>query len=162
MIAIHRKYTNPDLTTKRIISILKNPEQIVYSRLLAESISRNIPYTKNKIIELFNIFNYLKKRVRFLRDIFGVETIKTPKYLYNEFRKFGKIVGDCDDLTMLLASILRSIGYPVRLVISAVRYPFYNHIYLEVFINAKWYPLDLTINKPFKEKPYIFRKVYEL
>lgn len=161
MKVIHKRFTNPHLTTLKIIEILKNPEQLTYGRLIAEHILRNTKYVRNPLFDVIYIFNYLKKRTRFLRDIYTVETIKTPKRLYTELMRYNKILGDCDDLTMLMASVLKAIGIPVRLVISAVRIPVYNHIYLEGFINNKWIPIDLTY-KLFMEKPYIFKKIYEI
>lgn len=156
------KTNNVLFTVNKMIELLRNPEQLVYLRKYAEDILRYTKYVKPKIVDVVRIFNFLKKRIRFLRDIHKVETIKTPKHLIEELKTKGIIVGDCDDLSMLLAGILKVIGYPVRFVISAVgNTSQFNHIYVETKIDNKWYPLDLTLSLPFIVKPYRFKKIFQ-
>jgi hypothetical protein len=62
--------------------------------------------------------------------------------------------GDCDDGTILLGAMLRSVGYPVKLrVIQDTKSPTWSHIYLLVGVPpqrpSKWVPLDWSVY-PFK------------
>ncbi len=62
--------------------------------------------------------------------------------------------GDCDDGTILLGAMLRSVGYPLKLrVIQDTKSPTWSHIYLLVGLPpqrpAKWMPLDWSVY-PFK------------
>lgn len=160
---IYQKDNNVINTVNKMIEMLRNPVQLAYARKFVEDILRYTDYSKNKIKDVIRIFNFLKNKVRFLKDIYKVETIKTPKHLIEELKTKGRIVGDCDDLSMLLATFLKVIGYPVRFVITAVGNSLqYNHIYVEVNIDDKWYPLDLTLKLPFITKPYNFKKVFEV
>jgi hypothetical protein len=61
--------------------------------------------------------------------------------------------GDCDDGTILLGSLLRSVGYPVRLrVIQDVNASSWSHIYLLVGTPpprpTKWIALDWSVRPP--------------
>jgi hypothetical protein len=59
--------------------------------------------------------------------------------------------GDCDDMTILLGTMLESIGHPIRLVIvgpDISRPKLFSHIYLEVKYKNKWIPLDATMPFP--------------
>lgn len=62
--------------------------------------------------------------------------------------------GDCDDGTILLGAMLRSVGYPLKLrVIQDTKSPTWSHIYLLVGLPpqrpAKWISLDWSVY-PFK------------
>jgi hypothetical protein len=59
--------------------------------------------------------------------------------------------GDCDDMTILLGSLLESIGHPVRLVLTGpdpLRPGLFSHIYLEVNLRGDWIPCDATMPHP--------------
>lgn len=54
----------------------------------------------------------------------------------------GMILSNCDDMTTLSLSLLKSVGFPV--VIKTVGYQpdMFSHVYGLVFINGRWYPCD--------------------
>lgn len=149
-------------TVKKMIEFIRKPDQLAVVRKFVEDVLRYTNYSKNKIIDVIRIFNFLKKHIRFMKDIHKVETIKTPKHLIDELKQKNVVVGDCDDLSMLLASFLKVIGYPVRFVITATPNSLnYNHIFVEVKVDNSWYPLDLTLPYPFMVKPYRLIKRFE-
>jgi hypothetical protein len=62
-------------------------------------------------------------------------------------------VSQCDDYSILIASMLGALGYPVRLrVIRTVDSPEWNHIYNMVGLPpgnpTKWIPLDASVSEP--------------
>jgi hypothetical protein len=74
---------------------------------------------------------YVQQEVRYVRDIEGVEQLHDPLYMIEKL-KAGTAQGDCDDMAMLLATLLLSVGHSPLFAI--VRYrstsgPF-NHIYV--------------------------------
>jgi len=90
--------------------------------------------------EAMAIADYLKENVRYLRDPDGIEEIMDPVLMIEEMRR-GEAAGDCDDMSLLLASLLLSVG--IRPYFRMVRYsgpkwafwqPF-NHIYVTVYEN---------------------------
>lgn len=52
--------------------------------------------------------------------------------------------GDCDDKSILLASLLESIGYPTRFVAVGHQPGVYSHVYVEVRPMGKWIALETT------------------
>lgn len=97
--------------------------------------------------EVIALFNLVKKRARYTLDPVGTDTYASAKWTL----KAG--AGDCDDSCVLLASLLGSVGYPVRFrVIQTVGEPTWNHIYLVVGLPperpTEWHPLDTTVPQP--------------
>ena len=66
---------------------------------------------KDRFGEIRSLFEWVRRNIRYTRDIFRVELLHTARRML-ELR-----AGDCDDMTILLGSMLMSTGYPVRLVV---------------------------------------------
>ncbi|MCI0695249.1 transglutaminase-like domain-containing protein [candidate division KSB1 bacterium] len=95
--------------------------------------------------EIRTLFEWVKNNIRYTRDIHRVELLHTPRRML-ELR-----AGDCDDMTILLAAMIKSIGHPVRLVLvgfNPQKKKLFTHIYLEAFCKGWWIPLDATVNRP--------------
>jgi Transglutaminase-like superfamily len=91
--------------------------------------------------EIQAIYNWVAAHVRFVRDVFGVETLRTAREI------LSTRAGDCDDINaVLLPSLLMTVGAHVRLVTIASdpRDPnTFTHIYCEVELpNGQWLPID--------------------
>lgn len=98
---------------------------------------------KDQASEAEAIFNWVRDNVRYVRDVHDVETLSTPMITLS-----GR-VGDCDDQTVLLASMLEAVGYPTRFVIEGYHSAdSYEHVYLETLINGYWVGMDPTENNP--------------
>lgn len=76
-----------------------------------------------------------------------IETLLYPDYMLNGLEMSGKLVGDCDDITTLHATLLTALGFPVRFVaIRSVRDDAnYDHVYLETNLDGEWIMFDVTI-----------------
>jgi len=147
-------------TVSRMKRVIRDPQQVVYGRALAEVILRNTPYHRDRMTDMRRIFHGVVSRLRYLRDIAGAESLKTPKRIYHELQDTGVVVGDCDDASMFLASALKGAGYRTRFAISTTKnHPAetYNHIWVQAEHGGRWYDLDGTLPVPFKVKP--FRKI---
>jgi transglutaminase-like putative cysteine protease len=95
--------------------------------------------------EIQALFDWVKRNVRYTRDIVRVELLHSARRLL-ELR-----AGDCDDMTILLSAMLESTGHPVRLVIIGrdPRKPrLFSHIYLQTLHRGRWIALDPTMDKP--------------
>lgn len=83
------------------------------------------------IDEALAIGDYVKKNVRYVRDPDGIEYLQSPKDLIEQMQK-GTAQGDCDDMSLLTATLLLAIGH--QPLFRAVRYSQsfgnYNHIYV--------------------------------
>lgn len=93
--------------------------------------------------EIRAVFEYVRDRIRYVRDIDGYETLHTPPVTMD------LEAGDCDDKSTLLAALLGSIGHPTRFVAVGYEAPgSYSHVYVETKRGAQWVPLDATMPHP--------------
>ncbi|HXH14320.1 MAG TPA: transglutaminase-like domain-containing protein [Alphaproteobacteria bacterium] len=95
--------------------------------------------------EIKALFEWVQRNVRYTKDPFRVEVLHSARRLL-ELR-----AGDCDDMTILLGSMLEAIGHPVRLILTGpdpLRPRLFSHIYLEAFHKGRWIPLDATMPYP--------------
>lgn len=82
---------------------------------------------------------FVRDRIRYIGDINGVETVHTPRQI------LAQAQGDCDDKSLLLATLLETIGHKTRFV--AVGYgPGVSHVLVETQLGSKWIPLETTEN----------------
>lgn len=105
---------------------------------------------KNYLGEINALFQWVQRNIRYTRDPFRVEVLHSPR------RMLELQAGDCDDMTILLGSMLESIGHPVRLVITGpnpLKPRLFSHIYLEVHHYGRWIPLDATMPHPMGWSP---------
>ena len=100
---------------------------------------------KDYLAEIAALFQWVQRHVRYTKDPYRVEVLHSPRRML-ELR-----AGDCDDMTILLGSMLESIGHPVRLVLTGPdpsRPTLFSHIYLETQHQGRWIPCDATMPHP--------------
>lgn len=88
--------------------------------------------------EARKIQNFVRDNIRYVRDIRGVETIQTPE----KTLEFG--YGDCDDKSILVASMLESIGHHTRFVAMGLRGGPFCHVYVETRLGRGWVGVETT------------------
>ena len=94
---------------------------------------------KNQFAEAEAIFNFVRDSIRYVRDINGVETLQSPVITLQTQ------MGDCDDQTTLLASMLEAVGYATRFVVAGYIEPnHYEHVYMQAYLNNQWVDMDAT------------------
>ena len=109
-------------------------------RELALSIVKSLP-GRNYMGEAAAIQRYVQNHIRYVRDVHGVETLQTPV----KTLQLGQ--GDCDDQSILTATLLQAIGHPMRfLAIGTMAPDVFSHVLSETRFNSKWIPLE-TIHK---------------
>lgn len=115
------------LTIAIIGKAIRDASSYLPIRNLAASIAAEAP-RKDFRKQLVNIWNYFVKRWRYVRDPHQLETVTVnPRAVYNLVMghnggaggKSGFGVGDCDDATVAIGSMLLSVGFPVRIGITA-------------------------------------------
>lgn len=108
-------------------------------RQLALSLIRDLPGHKNWVGQIRKLHEFVQRNIQFVRDVRGVETVQTPLVTLQNRQ------GDCDDQSVLLASLLESIGHPSRFVaIKTQMLGPYVHVYTETKIGERWLPLETT------------------
>ncbi len=96
--------------------------------------------------EIDFIFDWVKNHIDFRGET--DETLQSPKVTLDY------AAGDCDDISLLLAAMLGSIGYDVRFATVAVAHddPLqFSHVYAEVKDKqtGRWVPLDTTVGESY-------------
>lgn len=147
-----------DLTRKTVNLIgqgIKAGSHYPPIRLLAAQVAARAPGQKNYLAQLRALFHEFLKRWKYIKDPTGLETVATSgRAIHNlvlgaaDPRGIGH--GDCDDATVGLASLARSVGIDPRVVVMAAplkpgqRGPARpSHVYPEFFIpGLGWIPAD--------------------
>lgn len=62
-----------------------------------------------------SIAAWVQRKMVFIRDPRGVEALHDPVMMSLTIERGGKPFGDCDDFSMLIASMLKSVGLPATL-----------------------------------------------
>ena len=115
---------------------------------------------KDRFGEIRALFEWVRRNIRYTRDIFRVELLHTARRML-ELR-----AGDCDDMTILLGAMLMSTGHPVRLILAGFRKKkphSYSHIFLEANLGGNWIALDATMERPMGwAPPVVWKRVCEI
>jgi len=106
-------------------------------RLLAIDLTTALPQ-KDFHGEVSKIFYFVRDRIRYVKDIRGVETLQQPD------KTLELKAGDCDDKSILLASLLESIGHPTRLIAVGFRPGSFSHVFVQTRVGSNWVSLETT------------------
>jgi transglutaminase-like putative cysteine protease len=148
-------------TAKIIGRLIEDGARDFYVRQRAIEIFRAYGVrAKDRMGEVCALFDFVKRNVRYTRDIFRVELLHSARRML-ELR-----AGDCDDMTILLGAMLLATGHPVRLVLAGFkpdRPHAYSHIYPEVNVLNRWIAIDATVDKPIGwAPPVLWKRIYEI
>ena len=96
---------------------------------------------KDYLSEVGALYYACCKEIHYLADPISSEFLQHPEVTVNT------AAGDCDDMSILLASTLcmselLSVGYPTRFCMVGFKGNPISHVYLEVNIDGTWYALD--------------------
>ena len=90
--------------------------------------------SQDHLSEAICIGNFVKESVRYVRDPDNIELLTDPVTLVDQIAR-GIAQGDCDDMSLLIATLLLSVG--CQPYFRAARYKsdsgHYNHIYVVVY-----------------------------
>lgn len=79
------------------------------------------------------ITSWMEDNVRYVRDPLGVEYVRSPTAMLDEWEKFGMANGDCDDQVLLSGSMFNSIGFAVRPVgVHLHDSEYHDHVALQI------------------------------
>lgn len=139
--------------TVTLMQKLKN--QFKMHPVIREFAMRSIQGTKtDKKNLLQRLYNELNKNINYVSDICNVETIQTP-ILTLQLKG-----GDCDDMALLSACLIESIGIQTRFVITAYKLldQSFSHVYTYAILGNKYIPFDLTLRNFGVERPGYTRR----
>jgi hypothetical protein len=107
-------------------------------RLLAQQLTANLP-NHDVRGEVTTLQHFVRDRIRYVHDVDGVETLQTPVYTL----KVGS--GDCDDKSVLLATLLASIGYQPMFFAIGLRGAPFSHVLAGVILGTRRIPLETIV-----------------
>lgn len=124
-------------------------------RQLALNLIQDLPGNKNFAGQARRLQNFVRNNIQYVKDINGVETLQTPD------RTLSNKAGDCDDQSVLLATMLETIGHPTRFVaIKTDPTGPYVHVFTETKVGTKWLPAETTEPWPLGfHPPKFFRRM---
>lgn len=129
-------------TVNKVSDIIKQSYVNPYVRRFAEKIIENVP-VNDKLEEVRAIHRFVSQKVRYTKDPYGMEYLQTPPTLLKMIEQGEKPAGDCDDMTMLSLSLLRSVGFPVAVKVTSYSSDGrFAHIYGLAFVNGRWLPVE--------------------
>ena len=139
---------DPKVRANSIIKLILKYKAEPIIRKLAIEITKHCK-KRDYLCEVYSIYDFVINNIRYIHDIEGVDTYQSP------IRTIELQAGDCDDHTILIASLLQSIGYPVVIKIISQDGETYNHIYPIALTPdlKKMYIVDTTGNKGFNKEP---------
>ena len=98
--------------------------------------------------EVYSVYEWAKRHFDYVPDPEGSELFIAPRIMIENINNSGTCHGDCDDASLLIASLLGSIGYETRLSLLDTDMDLeYDHCIAGVNINGKWIDLDLAVEK---------------
>jgi hypothetical protein len=112
------------------------------------------------------IYDAVRRNLRFTRDVWGNETLHAAPDIIR------LKIGDCDDFTILICSLLQTIGQECRIVTIATaspdlgasrsipsEAPEFVHVYPEALLSGRWISLDCARKQPaFGKSPEHFTR----
>jgi transglutaminase-like putative cysteine protease len=109
-------------------------------RVTAQTLVRDCA-SRDTICQVKALHAFVRDCIKYLPDVRDVETIQTPDYT------LAMRSGDCDDHSVLLASLLESIGKQTRFLAIAVRGGDFSHVSSQVFLGSRWVNLETIVPK---------------
>lgn len=133
-------------TLKAMARLIKagksNPQMIVFARRLTQHLK-----PKDYVGEARVIHAFVRDKIRYIRDPRGLETIVQPDKLLQIQS------GDCDDKSVLVATLLEAAGHKTRLVAVGSFPEKFSHVYVETLLGNKWIPVETTEPWPLGKGP---------
>jgi transglutaminase-like putative cysteine protease len=103
---------------------------------------------KDFFSEAETVFGFVQSNIRYIQDINEVETISPPQWV------LANGYGDCDDFSVLLASMLESIGHKCRFMAISFEGPEdFSHVLIQTKIGEQWIAADASEEQPFGWQP---------
>lgn len=124
-------------TLKIMSQVARNGKTSLPVRNMALSLIKGLDH-KDWVGQIKALHRFVRDKIQYVKDIDGVETLQTPDVTLQ------LAAGDCDDKSILLASLLGAIGHPTRFVAIGKNDDDFVHVYPETRVGNKWLALETT------------------
>jgi transglutaminase-like putative cysteine protease len=123
-------------------------------RELAIRIVRHVP-EKSWHGQARAVLKFVQDKIKYMEDVYGVETLQTPI----QTLRLGH--GDCDDKSILFASLMLSLGKPVRYIAIGRTKGRFEHVFPQVRIGTDWVSAETIYKWPLGKTPPNFQDYME-
>lgn len=137
---------SPLQTAEKIKEYIINSTKKLNFRLLFENnVCSKLTNFPSNIQVLEGIYNYGKLIFQYIKDIQNAEYVKSDERIYSEIILNGRTIGDCDDSTVLMGSLIINAGYvPIIRLVAFNNEDYFSHIYCYVNIDNKPVCMDIS------------------
>lgn len=106
-----RSFMGPEDTIREMVRAARGErgERSTLVRSMTEQVVHQLQ-PKDYLSELIAIRNWVASHVRYTNDSLTTEVVKDPQRMVEEILARGKAVGDCDDIGLLIATMVRQVG----------------------------------------------------
>ena len=75
------------------------------------------------------------------------EILRSPDWMMRDLETQGYVEGDCDDIAIFLAALIKVLGNPVHFVAIRTKAedPEFSHVFVEVWTGNGWTVMDPTV-----------------
>lgn len=131
-------------TMEKMREIINLSLRRYYVRLWAEKI---VDFAENDYEKVESVFNFILDHSRYVSDPVGLELLKSPEVSLQIIEVGGYPALDCDDATILIGSLLMSVGIPYALRSVSFNKEF-SHVYGLAYVKDRgWLPVDFVVGK---------------
>jgi len=105
---------------------------------------------KDRSAQAVAIAEWVRPRLRFVRDPYGIETLHTPLFMLSRINTVGMYEADCDDYAILSAALAKAVGLRTKFVVlgfHSAEHPF-THVYAMAETPQGWVPFDVSFGLP--------------
>lgn len=124
-------------TLKQMSALTKRYKKTLPIYLISRDIVQNV-LGKDFVGELRAVQAWVRDNIRYTRDIRGVETIQTPT------KTIEIMQGDCDDQSVLVATLLESLGHKTRFMAMGFQPGKYSHVFTQARVGPGWLSVETT------------------
>jgi transglutaminase-like putative cysteine protease len=125
-------------TLKQMARLVRQYKRDPGINLLALELTRGLP-SYDSIGEVRALQQYVRDRIRYVMDVEGVETLRTPLVTI-EYE-----AGDCDDKSILLCTLAATIGYPVQFIAVGFDGENFSHVLGAVKVGTRCIPCETIL-----------------
>jgi hypothetical protein len=130
-------------TMKKMCQIIAESIHDYRVRVWAEKL---VGYSSDDLSIAESIYYFIVNHCRYVKDPVGLEMLKFPMVSLQQIEVGGSPALDCDDATILIGSLLMSVG--IRYALRAVSFnEEYSHVYGLAYLDKKWTPIDFVLGK---------------
>lgn len=119
-----------------ILDTLRHMQRLVNQRFLHPLIRKQAAgiighcRASDKRCQAASLLTWVQRKMQFIRDPVGVEALHDPLAIAVEIEKGLRPFGDCDDFSMYLATLMKSVGLPAIFRVAGYNGRHLSHVFV--------------------------------